>query len=107
MGRLKPPEIGEGVLYRLSDNSGTLEVTEKSRGDVKLAHLDSNDVFLLDTEKEIFIWVGKDASDKERGSAMSTAIKFLEQEGKPQFTPIHIFREGQNITNKLWNKIMD
>ena len=59
-------DVGEGVLYKLSDASGALTCTEAKRGDIKMSDLDSNDVFILDAGREIFVWVGSSASDAER-----------------------------------------
>ena len=101
-------ETGEGVLYRISDESGELLVSEMKRGDLKKADLDPNDVMLVDTAAgEIFLWVGSRASDLERAQAMNTAELFLKASGKPLETSIHLFREGQKIKNKIWHEIFD
>ena len=101
-------EKGEGVLYRISDESGELLVSEMKRGDLKRADLDPNDVMLVDTAAgEIFLWVGSRASDLERAQAMNTAELFLKASGKPLETSIHLFREGQTIKNKIWHEIFD
>ncbi len=69
--------------------------------------LDSNDVFIVDCGSELYVWTGSGASDKERRSAMQTAVNFLSTQTKPLHTPIHSFREGQKITNEHWNTIFD
>ena len=69
-------EPGEGVLYRLSDASGSLACSETARGDIKKSMLDSADVFLLDAGREVFVWIGSGASDAERCNAMSTATAY-------------------------------
>ena len=107
-GDEKPSEdIGEGILFRLSDESGSLKVNEVARGDLKRAMLNSDDVFLVDTGIEIFIWVGLKASDAEKANAFQTADNYLQQMGKPAHTPVHFFREGQAIRNEIWNSIFD
>mmetsp|Transcript_8556 Transcript_8556/g.25750 ORF Transcript_8556/g.25750 Transcript_8556/m.25750 type:complete len:381 (+) Transcript_8556:132-1274(+) len=100
-------EPGEGVLFRLSDASGSLTCTEVGRGDVKKAMLDTNDVFLLDAGREIFVWIGTGASDAERRNAMSTAIAYLGSANKPIHTAIHCFKESDPIKNDVWDAIMD
>lgn len=97
---------GEGILYRLSDESGSLMFTEVARGDVNDTMLDSNDVFILDTMVELFVWVGAAASDSERRKAMDTAQQYLASHDKPDYTPISMFREGQKIRNDVWLRIM-
>ena len=100
-------DVGEGVLYKLSDLTGALAVTEVARGDIKAAMLDSTDVFLLDAGIEVFVWVGSAASEAEKANAFETADNFMRQTDKPLSTPVHLFREGQDIKNAIWNKIMD
>lgn len=79
--------------------------TEVGRGDLTKSMLGSDDVYLLDSGIEIFLHIGKYASDAERRSAMSTAINYLRTTDKPLSTPIHVFKEGSPITNELWNQI--
>ena len=73
------------------------------RGDLKLEHLDTNEVMLVDTASgELFVWVGMGASDKESRNALKTATSLLESIGKPKHTPIHLYKEGAKITNPIW-----
>ena len=104
--RVMSTEVGEGILYRLSDSSGTLMFTEVARGDVNMGMLDSSDVFILDTMAEVFVWVGAGASDAESRKAMTTATQYLEAYSRPAYTPIHMFKEGQKIRNRIWLDIM-
>merc|ERR1711865_583699 len=103
-----PPEptVGEGVLYRIDDGSGELATTEVARGDVNEGMLDSGAVMMLDTESEIFLWVGAGASPGESRNAMRTAMNYLQVNGKPSHTPMHLYKEGTTITNPTWCKIM-
>ena len=82
-------EVGEGVLYKLSDSTGSLTCSEAKRGDIKVTDLDSNDVFILDAGREIFVWVGSKASDAERRNAMPTAQAYLHANNKPIHTAVH------------------
>ena len=98
-----PGDVGEGVMYKLSDEGGELMCNEIMRGDLKLEHLDTNEVMLVDTASgELFVWVGKGASDKESRNALKTATALLESIGKPKHTPIHMYKEGAKITNPIW-----
>mmetsp|Transcript_19791 Transcript_19791/g.60998 ORF Transcript_19791/g.60998 Transcript_19791/m.60998 type:complete len:375 (-) Transcript_19791:36-1160(-) len=102
-------EPGEGVLYRLSDASGSLTCSETARGDIKKSMLDSADVFLLDAGREVFVWIGSGASDAERCNAMSTATAYLTSANKPISTAVHCIKEESEGTfkNEVWTAIMD
>ena len=101
-----PGDVGEGVMYKLSDEGGELMCNEVMRGDLKLEHLDTNEVMLVDTASgELFVWVGKGASDKESRNALKTATALLESIGKPKHTPIHLYKEGAKITNPIWVEV--
>jgi len=64
-------------LFRLSDSSGTLELTLVATGTSNnQALLDSNDVFLFDAGVEIFVWVGKNSSPDEKKNALGWAKKY-------------------------------
>lgn len=115
-GEIKPasagtdriPEVdhGEGVLYKLSDTTGSLSTTEVARGDIGAGMLDTNEVMMLDTTVEIFLWVGTGASDGESRNALSTAMAFLRTNNRPSHTPVHVFKEGTPIRNETWKGIM-
>lgn len=98
---------GEGVLYVLSDTTGSLQTKEVARGDLGPGMLDTNNVMMLDTESEIFLWVGKGASSGEARNSMATAMAFLKINNKPLHTPIHLFKEGNSIKNDHWNQIFE
>eukprot|EP00968_Pinguiococcus_pyrenoidosus_P011241 scaffold898_cov229-Pinguiococcus_pyrenoidosus.AAC.5 len=96
----------ESALFRLSDESGELMFNEVARGELNLSMLDSSDVFILDEGEELFVWVGEGASSPERNKAMETAQKYLESQGKPNYTAISLFREGQKIRSEKWIQLM-
>lgn len=98
-------EIGEGILFKLSDASGSLVCAEVARGDLTTDMLGSEDVYLVDTMAEIFVWTGDGASDYEKRSGIKTALQYLEQNGRPSYTPITCFKEGKKIRNDVWNGI--
>lgn len=43
-------------LWRISDASGAMEITEVGRGKLQRSMLDDSDVFLLDGGGEVFVW---------------------------------------------------
>jgi len=99
------PTVGEGVLYKIEDGSGDLKTTEVARGELTFDMLDTSCVMMLDTQSEIFLWIGSDASPGESRNAMRTAMNFLQVNEKPHHTPIHVHKEGTPITNATWRKI--
>ena len=58
LGAPAPEERQATRPLQLSDSAGSLTCTEAKRGDIKVTDLDSNDVFILDAGREIFVWVG-------------------------------------------------
>lgn len=54
------------MFDRLSDASGTLQFTEVASGTVHKSALNDHDVFVFDTGAEIFVWIGRGASQQER-----------------------------------------
>ena len=58
---------------RLSDESGSMEITLVSEGDLNRGLLDPSDVFIADTGKELFVWIGGGASPDENKNAMTYA----------------------------------
>lgn len=82
-------------LFRLSDASGKLSFKKEHEGQVTPAMLDTKDAFILDAGAQIFIWIGKGASQSEKTHAMKYAMNYLEDAGKPSTTSITRISEGQ------------
>jgi len=83
------------ALYRLSDASGTLEMTKVAEGSaVTKDKLDGDDVFILDVGNEVFTWIGLGTSRQERKMAMSHAVEFLEKNGRDTSIPITVSMQG-------------
>ncbi|KAF9585513.1 hypothetical protein BGW38_002001 [Lunasporangiospora selenospora] len=93
-------------LYRLSNASGTMEFTMEGTGpEVTRDLLDSNDVFILDVQHEIFVWVGSGASREENRHGLQYAQQYLKREGLPGHTPIcKVMEEGDNV---MFNNALD
>lgn len=81
-------------MLRVSDAGGRMEMKEVS-SDVDRSKLDSNDVFLVNTGKELFVWIGSGASVDERRNALSYAHNYLQEQPDP-FCPITVVGEGQS-----------
>lgn len=60
-------------MFRLSDASGELEYSLVSEGKLDRDFLDQADVFIVDTGKALFVWIGGGASPDEKKNAMGYA----------------------------------
>jgi gelsolin len=78
-------------LHKLSDSSGnlTLEQVTFSR-----ASLNGSDVFIIDVGSEVFVWIGKASSDKEKQYAMHYGQQYLKQHNLPSWLPLSRVLEG-------------
>jgi len=96
----------EKVLFRLSDASGKFEFTEVAKGhQVGKKHLDSNDVFILDTGVEVYAWVGTHASAGEKKKALIFAQDYVSKTGKPITTVVIRILEGGE--NEVWESFLN
>ena len=98
-------EMGEGVLYKLSDSTGSMQMTEIGRGELTPSMLDSDDVFVCDPGPELLVWIGGKASAKERAAAMNTATHYLKAQGKAITTPVSVLKEESAMRHPTWKKI--
>jgi gelsolin len=83
------------ILYQLSDAGGKLEfnkIAEANR--VTRDKLDTRDVFVLDIGMEIFVWIGKGASEGEKKESMVVGTKYLIDNKRPNWLPITRIHEG-------------
>jgi hypothetical protein len=83
-------------LLKISDASGSLQVDEIPLDNGKLlkSQLDTNDVFIVDADVEIFVWIGRGATAQEKREGMIHASNYLTQANKPAWTPISRVVEG-------------
>ncbi|WAR26937.1 GELS2-like protein [Mya arenaria] len=85
---------GPPALFKVSDADGSLDMEEVKTGDISADDLSSDDVFIVDTKKEVFVWVGKGASIDERRNGITYAHNYLSKTDYP-FLPITVVGEGQ------------
>ena len=72
-----------------------MQTTEVATGeDVKRELLDTNDVYLLDNNVEIFVWVGKGANAEERKQAMKVGTDYASQSSRPKNVKVLKVMEG-------------
>lgn len=101
---------GDVKLYRCSDESGTLRVTEVKAGPIDQKDLNTQDSYIIDNASAgIWVWVGKKASHKERTEAMRNAQGFIKKKGYPHCTQVARVVEGGEPTEfkclfRSWNE---
>ncbi|BFZ08113.1 hypothetical protein BsWGS_11152 [Bradybaena similaris] len=81
-------------LYRLSDASGKMTFKVEKKGSVSQRDLDSKDVFILDTKKSLFVWVGNGTSHGEKKNALQYAHEYL-MKTNHSLIPVTCLKEGQ------------
>jgi hypothetical protein len=89
----------EPRLFRCSTNGGHFfveEIFNFSQDDL----LD-DDVMILDTYSEVFVWVGSKSSAEEKNTASKTALDFVENspDGRSKDTPIYRIHPGNEPAN--------
>ncbi|XP_003388909.1 PREDICTED: gelsolin-like protein 2 [Amphimedon queenslandica] len=101
-----PDEDFQPTLLRVSDASGTLERTVEHVGSIPEDKLDPNDVFICDTGKECYVWIGRGASDAENKNAIPYAHAYL-QSTKHPLVPVTCIKDGQTgRANQFFAKIL-
>ncbi|XP_042412347.1 villin-2-like isoform X1 [Zingiber officinale] len=96
-------------LYTISSNKGKFEFTEVfnfSQDDLL-----TEDMLILDTHVEIFVWVGQHVDSKEKQKAFIVGQKYIEHgvsdEGPSPDVPMYIVTEGNEpcffTTYFIWN----
>lgn len=76
-------------LFKCSEESGVLKVTEVKNGPLSQTDLDSKDSFIVDNGPDgIWVWVGKKATQKERDEALRNAQGFITKKGYPTNTKV-------------------
>jgi gelsolin len=92
---LLSPTVTSRKLFQVSDSTGPLVVTEIARDSaINRNLLKSEDVFILDSGIEVYVWVGSKASSDEKKQGLSIAIKYLVDENRPPTTRISRLLEG-------------
>jgi len=83
------------MLLQLSDADGKLQFKEVGKGKKCTKDLlKSDDVFIFDIGCEVYVWIGKGASEEERKQAMSYASKYLKDYDRPMQMPVTAIYEG-------------
>uniref|UniRef100_A0A6U2ZDQ2 Gelsolin-like domain-containing protein n=1 Tax=Entomoneis paludosa TaxID=265537 RepID=A0A6U2ZDQ2_9STRA len=86
------PESIEPKMWRVHEEESRLKITTVF---AEKDSLDSDDVFLLDVGKEVYIWVGKGASSREKQQAMVVVQTHLKNFHREKNTKVSRVLEGQ------------
>ena len=78
-------------MFKLSDSEGKLIMTEVK---FEKESLDTNDTFLIDNGKMIYIWCGKNSSKQEKRMGIPYAQKYKEISKDKLNSPIVLINEG-------------
>ena len=65
-------------LFKVSNETGSLQLTEVTERPLKKEHLDTNDTFILELPNKIYVWVGKKSNLEEKKNGMKYAKDFIE-----------------------------
>lgn len=95
---------GRFSMWNMSDSTGSMKITEVTPP--TKAGLNPNDVTIVDTDTELFVWVGKGASRDERAMCMRYADKYIADHKRPESLPVTRVIDGQEPQDflDLFNK---
>jgi len=82
-------------LFQCSNATGAFKVEEIYN--FSQTDLDSDDVMILDTYNEVFVWIGRGANELEKKNAMETAMDYVNNGGDGRTadtTPIYRLTQG-------------
>ncbi|TRY88346.1 hypothetical protein DNTS_025303, partial [Danionella cerebrum] len=82
-------------LYACTNKTGQFLI-EEVPGEMTQEDLATDDVMILDTWDQVFVWVGKDANEDEKSETLTSAAKYLESDpaNRDQRTPIVTVKQG-------------
>ena len=95
------------VVYRLSDASGQMEFTKEAEGHFpEVKNLDQNDVFIFDTGKELWVWIGRGSTSAESKNAMPRAHEYLKSTKHPLIS-VTCIKDGEpGRANSLFHAML-
>ncbi|XP_073437576.1 villin-like protein isoform X1 [Dendrobates tinctorius] len=81
-------------LFECSNQTGRFIMTEVV--DFDQSDLDEDDVMLLDTWEELFLWIGKSANEYEKNESINSTKEYLKSHpaGRDLSTPLVIVKQG-------------
>jgi hypothetical protein len=64
-------------FFKISNETGKLTTQEITKRPLTKDMLDTNDVFILEFNKHIYIWIGKEANVEEKKNALIIGKGFM------------------------------
>ena len=63
-------------------------------------------MYIIDAKNQLLVWLGDDASQREKNAAFNTASWYLRQTRRPMETPVSVLKQGSARTHPLFKKLM-
>jgi len=89
--------MGLKKAFRVSDTSGQVKIDPVGEGKLNHTLLKSQDVFVIDSGYEIFVWIGHGADSAVQQAGMHHAQTYLNTSGRPPYLPISKLSEGVHL----------
>ena len=86
-------------VFKVSDQSGTLEMSQVSDGKVTRDMLDANDVFIIDIGDTCYVWIGSGASPLEKQNGLPYAHNYLVKTDHP-LAHVTIIKQANEACSK-------
>uniref|UniRef100_A0A7N8WQ59 Gelsolin n=1 Tax=Mastacembelus armatus TaxID=205130 RepID=A0A7N8WQ59_9TELE len=82
-------------LFACSNKTGNF-IIEEVPGEMTQDDLATDDVMILDTWDQVFVWIGNEALEEEKTEAMASAVRYIETDpaNRDRRTPIVKIKQG-------------
>uniref|UniRef100_A0A4W6FDZ4 Gelsolin n=1 Tax=Lates calcarifer TaxID=8187 RepID=A0A4W6FDZ4_LATCA len=82
-------------LFACSNKTGNF-IIEEVPGELTQDDLATDDVMILDTWEQVFVWIGNEAQEEEKTEAMASAVRYIETDPakRDRRTPIVKIKQG-------------
>uniref|UniRef100_A0A8C5EA98 Gelsolin n=1 Tax=Gouania willdenowi TaxID=441366 RepID=A0A8C5EA98_GOUWI len=82
-------------LFACSNKTGNF-IIEEVPGEMTQDDLATDDVMILDTWEQVFVWIGNEAQDEEKTEAMASAVRYIKTDpaNRDPRTPIVRIKQG-------------
>ncbi|XP_023194120.1 gelsolin isoform X1 [Xiphophorus maculatus] len=82
-------------LFACSNKTGNF-IIEEVPGEMTQDDLATDDVMILDTWEQVFVWIGNEAQEEEKTEAMASAVRYIETDpaNRDARTPIVKIKQG-------------
>ncbi|KAG7476402.1 hypothetical protein MATL_G00082450 [Megalops atlanticus] len=82
-------------LFACSNKTGRF-IIEEVPGEMTQEDLATDDVMILDTWDQVFVWIGNEAQEEEKTEAMASAVRYIETDpaNRDRRTPVVKIKQG-------------